>query len=239
MTQTLSKINMILVAIVAAIAFILSYNALQNVAAAYGVSGSVPVPYFIDVQLSLLWPLLIDFGLLVFAVAVVRATLLNESTLWPRCLEWLFIVATLVFNIIHSDVHPVSYAVAIMPPVAFVLSFETLMRMLKSGVLRSEWTNSLGDLDKQIKERQAELDKLTRTIETSQTSLTDITGQVEEKKRKARDIGQPIVVIAGVSDPTSLKGQPDKRRVLVKDLINGGIEDQWIIKTFDKIKVIA
>ena len=68
----ISTITALLVALLALGALVLSYNALRGVAVAYGLAG----------WQSYIWPLLLDFALVVFSLAVVRNALLRERTLW-------------------------------------------------------------------------------------------------------------------------------------------------------------
>ncbi len=224
-TQYISYITAGLVSVVAVIAFILSYNALRLVAFDNG------VPFY----LSFLWPLLIDFALVVFSLGVVRAYLYNESTVWTWGLVAVFTLLTIGFNLVHvagSVVKPfVIYFVFVVPPVALFLSFENLMGMLKSGVKRSEWTNSLEGLAKQVEDKQIQLGNLIRKTEDKQAKLLDIQRDIEVKSKDIEDIGQTKVVFVGIDDPTTFKGQPDKRRPIIRQLVNGGVADEWIVKT--------
>jgi len=68
----ISTITALLVASLTLGALALSYNALRGVAVAYGLAG----------WQSYIWPLLLDFALVVFSLAVVRNALLRERTLW-------------------------------------------------------------------------------------------------------------------------------------------------------------
>ena len=75
----ISTTTALLVSLLAPGALVLSYNALRGVATAYGLSG----------WQSYVWPLLLDFALVVFSLAVVRNALLRERTLWPWTLKTL------------------------------------------------------------------------------------------------------------------------------------------------------
>jgi len=224
-TQYISLITAGLVSTVAIIAFILSYNALRLVALDNGVS----------TILSYLWPLLIDFALVVFSLGVVRAYLHNESTVWVWCLVGVFTLLTIAFNLVHVSgdfvKQYVVYFVFVVPPVALFLSFENLMGMLKSSVRRSEWTQTLKELDTQVKTRQSQLDKLLGATEDKRTELTDIQAEIKDRLREVDSVGQTIAVFVGIDDPTIFKGQPDKRRPIIEQLVNGGVMDSWIMET--------
>ncbi len=89
LTWVISTITAVLVALVALSALALSYNALQAVAVANGVTG----------WQSYIWPLLIDASLVVFSLAVVRNSLWSERIVWPWLLVGVYTVATVVFKV--------------------------------------------------------------------------------------------------------------------------------------------
>lgn len=144
----------LLVFLLAVGAFILSYAALWETALSHGLSP----------RLAWIWPLLVDFALVVFSLAVVRASLYGERTLWPWLMVALYTVATVAFNILHAPDNLAARVVAVVAPVSLFLSFETLMAMLKSEVKRKQAALPLNDLQsswttwqKQLSQRQAEL----------------------------------------------------------------------------------
>jgi hypothetical protein len=136
----ISIITALLVGLLALGALLLSYNALRGVAAAYGLTG----------WQSYIRPLLLDFALLVFSLAVVRNALLHEKTLWPWSLVGLYTAATVAFNILHAPHNPVTRVAAVVAPLSLFLSFETLMSQLKSEVRRRAALHSLAGLSAQI-----------------------------------------------------------------------------------------
>jgi hypothetical protein len=226
MTTKISKLTSWLVGILAGIAFILSYNALQGIALAAGLSW----------WLSLLWPLLVDFALVVFSLSVVRASLLNERPWWPWCLVAVSTIATIVFNLVHVspgvDLQLIRWSVAVMPPVALFLSFESLMGMVKSGVRRQEYTEKIEDLALQRDKMQDTLDNLTGEIGHAQDKLTTLNGQVEDKREELADAGKRNVILIGDTDPTQMT--PVQRQPYVKQAITLGFDEVEIAGVFDK-----
>lgn len=181
----INKLTSWLVGVLAVIAFTLSYNALRHVASDYGVPE----------QLSYIWPLLVDFALIVFSLAVLRASLLGERTAWPWFLVGLFTVTTIGFNLVHAPVNLTSQVVAVVAPVALFLSFETLMGMVKSSVRRSgviwsieQLNNRLAELTSQVDGAKGDLDKLTvakRALQVEIDTLqTDKQAAVDEKSKE-------------------------------------------------------
>lgn len=125
--KAVSNITTGLVLLLAVIAFVLSYNALRAVAVDNGIPD----------KLAYIWPLLVDFALVVFSLAILRASLLNERTFWYWVMVICFAIATVCFNIVHAPSNILARIVAVVPPVALLLSFETLMSMVRSNVRRS------------------------------------------------------------------------------------------------------
>lgn len=199
--QTISRWAGWLVATLAVIAFILSYNALRQVAADYG------IPY----NLSFIWPLLVDFALIVFSMAVLSASLLGERTIWPWMLVGLFTVATIGFNLIHAQSDPVSRVVAIVAPIALFLSFETLMGMVKRSVKRAGVIASLAQLDEKAKGLTGEIITLRATIsrlDNQRIGLTSELATLQGEKQAAietiaKDVGVSSELVAQARDVLS------------------------------------
>ncbi len=152
MIRVTDYLSIFLVFLLAMISFFLSYNALYGVAVSNGLPG----------KLAYLWPLLVDFSLIVFSIAVLRASLLRERTLWPWLMVGLFSLTTIVFNILHAPANLTAQVVAIVAPVSLFLSFETLMSMLKSGVRKNGVVQSIAQIEAEMKEKAGELDRLKR-----------------------------------------------------------------------------
>lgn len=187
-------------------AFVLSYAALWEIALTYG----------LPARLAWIWPLLIDFALIVFSLAVVRASLRGERTFWPWLLVAIYTIATVTFNIIHAPNHLIAQIIAIVAPVSLFLSFETLMGMLKSEVKRSQTMLRLSELqaqltevqnrfnrqqaelertmtqrqaefDTMVQQQQAELDRLMSQIEEKRTQLADLISELKFTKKAAKN----------------------------------------------------
>lgn len=143
----ISFVTGLLILLIAIGSFALSYSNLHQTALAYGV----------DSSLAAIWPLLIDFALIVFSLAVVRASLYQERTWWPWLMVALYTVGTVSFNILHAPANLTAQVVAVVAPLSLFLSFETLMAMLKNGVKRSNVVQSLADLAQQLTQKTQEL----------------------------------------------------------------------------------
>lgn len=126
-TKFIAYLTSILVAIVALMAFALSYYALQGVALSNG----------IPLLLSYVWPLLIDFALVVFSLCVVTAHLHSESTWRQWILVGLTTVLTCTYNYLHAPANLIAQSVAVVPPVMLFFSFELLAMQLKNSIQRT------------------------------------------------------------------------------------------------------
>lgn len=175
-TKIISWVSGILVLLLAIGGFVLSYNALSEVALSYGVPA----------ELAWLWPLLVDGAIVVFSFAVLRANLMNERASWYWTLVIVFTLATIAFNVIHSGLEIVRVIVAIVAPIALVLSFEAVMSMLKNSVIRSGLIQSLTELVAELSNKRIELDSLTlekqaemdKVIEGKQVEVDNLQSQI-------------------------------------------------------------
>jgi len=110
------------VASIGLIAFIISYNALQQVAQSHGVNG----------WLSYLWPLLIDLPILVFAfTSLVIQFITNRQSRFATSMIIAYSLATVAFNLIHAEMNIVNYLVAIVAPLSVIVTIEALRELVQ------------------------------------------------------------------------------------------------------------
>ena len=105
----------------AVVAFLLSYDALHQLA----VASDVPR------LLAWLWPLIVDGFIIVASLAVLHAVLEHRPSIYPWLLVLAFSGISVIFNVLHAPPTVVGRLVAAIPPLALVLSFELLMRQLR------------------------------------------------------------------------------------------------------------
>jgi len=171
MTKLIAWLTSILVAIVALMAFALSYHALQGVALANG----------IPLLLSYVWPLLVDFSLVVFSLTVVTANLHGESTWKQWSLVGVYTVATIFFNTLHAwpTLLPLLVSkilVTCIPPLSLFFSFELLMNQLKNNVTRNH----------KVEQLTQQVQQLTLTIDDPITTRRQqVAGMLESHTQKA------------------------------------------------------
>lgn len=198
MNKYIAWLTSILVFLVALGSFILSYNALYDVAIQNGIAP----------KLAFIWPLLVDFSLVVFSLAVVTAHLYSESTRKQWLLVAIYTIATVLFNCLHAPDNLLARVIATVPPVSLFFSFELLMQQLKNSMDR--------------KQAQAIVTGYDTALQQAQNGFADLMQQVASVK------AEHVAAIADKDNQLSeLQQQLDiarnpvtHRRELVLSLIN-------------------
>jgi Trp operon repressor len=169
LTKLIAWLTALLVFLVALGSFILSYNALYQVALSNGI------------QLAYIWPLLVDFPLVVFSLCAIVAYLHSESTwqLWSMVAG--YVIATMLFNIIHAYPQlllPLTTRIIVtcVPPLSLLLSFEVLMMQLKNSVTRN---HKVQNLTQQVTTLQETID------DPITTRRQQVAGMLESHTQKA------------------------------------------------------
>ena len=148
-----SKLSAVLIGIIALIAFILSYNAIQKLAYDNGTPK----------ELSYLVPLVIDGALVVFAVAMLdAATAYNKRPYAISVLVAVFVLISIAFNIAHSNLKVIGIAIAVIAPFALFATFETLMWQIKQAI-----TNRQDDLQDRLQVALSECDNLKSQLQAA------------------------------------------------------------------------
>jgi len=240
--EFLSWLSIILVLLLAVGGFALSYNALKDVAFNNGLN---------DWRASV-WPLLIDAALVIFSFAVVRANMVGGRTAWPWTLVGVSTIGTIVFNLVHANDQvsslnlivmsiPLKHLVAIVPPLALVLAFETLMGMFRDTLKRHWLTRSNQELRQELDNRRNQLDTLETKLkaledkrqqqaDTLKTELAAIQDKIKAKQAELADAGRRPIVILGETSPTELR--PFERQEYIAEMVKAGIDRDDILGTF-------
>jgi hypothetical protein len=98
----------------AAGSFVLSSDALHQLA----IANHVPRP------LAWIWPLIVDGFIITASLAVLHAVLRGRPAGYPWLLVLAFSATSIAFNVLHAPPTPVARAVAAIPPLTLVLSFD-------------------------------------------------------------------------------------------------------------------
>jgi len=148
--RLLSHITGTMVAVLAAGAFALSFDSLQQLAHDHGVS----------VGLTWIWPLILDGAIIVFSLSVLRCSLYRENGRYPMTLVVFATVASLIFNMAHAPEGAIAKLMAGVPPLALFASFELVVRQIRSEVERGACLNSLLELSSQLEHLSRQRDLL-------------------------------------------------------------------------------
>ena len=185
MTKYIAPVTSVLVLIIAAMSFVLSYHALQTLSAANG------MPYY----LSLIWPLLIDFSLVVFSLCVVTAHLHGDST-WR---QWGLIIGctfcTIAYNYLHAPNTLIAQSIAVVPPIMLFFSFELLMMQLKNSIKRQSVTLELTqELQRVTHEHAQEVEELQAEVDSPVTYRRNLVASMLESGKTQKAIASELEV---------------------------------------------
>jgi hypothetical protein len=117
----ISRVTLVLVLLLAAGSFTISYEALSELAAASGA---------VDPSRAWVFALLVDGAIVIFSISALRATVAGESDRWSMTLVITTTAASILLNIAHARPGPVGWLVGAMPPMLLFLSFESCMKQL-------------------------------------------------------------------------------------------------------------
>lgn len=164
-TKLIAWITGSLTLLLALFSFVLSFNALADLAAKHNVS--IPP----------LFPLMVEAGVVIFSLNALYRSLHGENAKW----QWGLIIGSSLlagfFNVLHAETDLVSRAIAAMPSLFLLLSFETFLGQVKHAVKRSQLVKSLTDLITELNSTQTQLDNL---VATKQAQLDTLTQQVDQ-----------------------------------------------------------
>ena len=211
MTKAINRVTVLLVFGIAAIAFTLSYSALLRVAIDYGV----------PIDLAWLWPLLVDASLVVFSMAVVRASLTGEATWWKWVLVGLYTCATIAFNLIHAPANDIAQVVAVVAPVSLFLSFETLMAMLRTSAHRGVLAETVKGLAGQVDSLRGELTNLDTERQAVAVEITnkrkELGGEVKVARSKIDGLRQEYESL--LAEMQRLQDRPSQKEANLDTLL--------------------
>lgn len=175
-------------------AFILSYDALLNLAIDNG----------INAKLAFLWPLGLDAFMAASSLAVIWASTNQTRVIWFRALVGGAVLASIVGNIVHADGAIVAQAIAALPPIVAFLSFEVLMAMVRHETERAGLRSTLDELRANIDQARAEHDQAVTEWESTKEKaraargrLRSLDEQLADQRRLVKELeeagGDPIV----------------------------------------------
>lgn len=195
--KTISKWTGYLIGFLALASFVLSYEALWTFAADSG----------IDWRLAWLWPLTLDFFVLVASLSILRNSLNGEPKKYAWTMVVVFTVLSIVFNAIHGGLPLDSYEVYVLPyipvvayvlpPVAFVFSFHLGMAQIESELKKRAVVapDKTPETPQKIEMSTENEDRQPEPVE-----ITDKANKARQTKKEERQAGVVQMYQAGKSE---------------------------------------
>lgn len=122
--SAITVIAAVLTVLLTAVAFWLSYEHLQEVAASHGMAEAV--------ARSWAWPATVDLFIVIGELLILRASIAHKVDWWAILLVTAGDGASIALNVagVGKDANALDYVVAAVPPVAALLAFGALMRQV-------------------------------------------------------------------------------------------------------------
>ncbi|MGW4987959.1 DUF2637 domain-containing protein [Streptomyces mirabilis] len=132
--RAITALASVLTVVLTAVAFWLSYEHLQEVAAAHGMAEAV--------ARSWAWPATVDLFIVIGELLILRASLAHRVDWWAIGLVTAGDGASIGLNVagVGQDAGALNYVVAAVPPVAALLAFGALMRQVHAYLARRAMT---------------------------------------------------------------------------------------------------
>ncbi|MFJ1973095.1 DUF2637 domain-containing protein [Streptomyces sp. NPDC087903] len=128
--RAITALAAVLTVVLTAVAFWLSYEHLQEVAARHGMAEAV--------ARSWAWPATVDLFIVIGELLILRASLAHKVDWWAIGLVTAGDGASIALNVagVGTDANALNYVVAAVPPVAALLAFGALMRQVHAYLAR-------------------------------------------------------------------------------------------------------
>ena len=173
-------VSMLLTALIAAAAFVLSFTALRDLAAHHGVPDN----------LAVLFPLLADAVVIAASMSVIARQMDGLRPYYQLALVGLFTLLSVTLNAWHAitrtNLDPLPIVVAVIPPIALFLTFELLSGQLQKLIERHNLTETLAQIQAQIAQAQRALDDARRTGQAQTDALSADIAALETQRTQRR-----------------------------------------------------
>lgn len=221
-TKSIAWITGTLTLLLALFSFVLSFNALTDLAARHNIS----IPY--------LFPLVVEAGVIIFSLNALYRSLHGEHARW----QWVLIIGSSLlagtFNVLHAEADLISRVMAVMPSLFLLLSFESFLNQLKHGVKRATTVQSITQLTVAFEQKQTEFDQLVQTkqaeVDTLSQEAEQLQGQIEQARATLEQLQAEIeqakrVQSSSIAQARQQKGKQDahqieQRRANLLDILN-------------------
>jgi hypothetical protein len=164
----------ILTLLLALFSFILSFNALADLAQQHQVS--IPI----------LFPFVVEFAVVIFSLHALHRSLSSESAQ----VQWMLIIGSSLlagtFNVAHAHNDILSQTMAAMPSLFLLLSFESFLSLVRHTVTRSQVIQNVAQLNADMNAKRHEYDALIENKRQEIHTLSNEANDLEAKINQAR-----------------------------------------------------
>jgi hypothetical protein len=222
--KIISWVTGILTLLLALFSFILSFNALADLAQQHQLS--IPI----------LFPFVVEFAVVIFSLHALHRSLSGEGAK----VQWMLIIGSSLlagmFNVAHASNDILSRLMAAMPSLFLLLSFESFLSLVRHTVTRSQILQTIAQLNADLNARSHELEALIDTKEQEIDLLSNEANELEAKIDQARatlvqiqqEIGTANVQSGSIEHAQAVKAKNDavtieqRRNELTQIIANEG-----------------
>jgi biotin operon repressor len=152
--RRLDNITKVMMTVLILIPFLISFGSLWGLAEEYGVGW------------AMLYPLMIDGGLLIFKLLVLSASLRGETDHYSWGMAALLTVISIALNVAHVPADTANWLLAAfmfgLPPALILAAFVAVTRRVEGQARRETAVLTLADLERKQRGLQAQLGQLTK-----------------------------------------------------------------------------
>lgn len=163
----------ILTLLLAGFSFVLSFNALTDLAKQHGVS--IPP----------LFPFVVEFAVIIFSLNALYRSLSGD----PAKVQWGLIIGSSLlaglFNVAHAEANLLPRLMAAMPSLFLLLSFESFLSLVKHSVSRQSITASITQLEQVVSQKEGEVSRLDTLLAQRNDELDTIVAQIHDLTMQA------------------------------------------------------
>jgi hypothetical protein len=181
-SDTVNKLDTItkwLMAVLIAIPFAISFGSLWGLADEQGVGWSV------------LYPLMVDGGLLIFKLLVLSASLRGETDRYSWAMAGLLTAISIGLNVAHVPADTANWPLAAfmfgLPPALILAAFVAVTRRLEGQAKRETAVLTLADLTRQQRAVQAQLAQLAKQNSEAQQATAVLTEEVQAETARLQE----------------------------------------------------
>lgn len=202
-----------LVALIATGSFMLSFQALRQVAADNGVTQAQ----------AWVWPLVVDVSVIVYTLSILVAQLQRRGAVLPIALVGFYGLVTIVGNLLHAPATFTGWFVAMLPPISLILGTEILRSMSHHIIERKEAIASVQELNAELQKLDAKSNELDAIIANKLQELERVKMQLQDAKSSNN-----VDFAAEMQDKRQTKIA--ERRELVAELLHQGLDENAILQ---------